>query len=111
MRTVDDKIGGGMKVVEQKLRRRELKVEDTSVSVWVLTYQASPVYFVHGLYSSERKAIAELKRLAKIPDNKLSIAQKRHNKKNEMAGLAPSWADPMDAYCIKEMTLDTSTDE
>ena len=91
-----------MKKPTKKLRRVETKLDDDSI--FLLIRHDNPVFFVHGAYSTENKLFAELKRLSKQPENKLTRKQKRLNSyivKHPHCGRVPH-ADPMDAYQIWE---------
>lgn len=83
-------------------RRIETKLND-GPSVYLLLLIDNPVYLVHGAYSTERKLIDELKRLAKEPGNKLSRAQKRANAKALAEKRPLPYRDPMDRYSIREI--------
>lgn len=105
-------------------RRVETKIDEDD-SIFLLIYANNPVYWVHGAYSTEKKLYKELDRLAKLPENKITAAQRRAN--NKAMGInkkmlkkskrhhvqlyrslhkdkAPH-SDPMDRYTIREICL------
>jgi len=90
--------------VKKRFRRVETKIDD-GLSVYLLIYHDSPVHFVHGAYSTEKKLFGELKRLGKLPEYRLSREQKRHNRNCEkwpLNGRVP-FRDPMDNFSIREI--------
>lgn len=106
------------------LNRHEEKIDERP-TIFLLTYNDGPIHFVQGAFSSERKLYAELDRLAKLPENKLTRAQ--HCANNKAMGINKKMlrkskrshvqlyrslhrnlavhSDPMDRYSIREITV------
>lgn len=90
--------------MKTKHRRIETKTND-GPSIYVLLYVNAPIYSVYGAYKTESKLIAALKALAKLPENRLSRAQKKANTKARNKKLPLPFPDPMDFYSIREVTV------
>jgi hypothetical protein len=78
-----------------KLSRHEERPEAEQPTIYVLLHHLDVgMTLIHGAYSTEDKVVAELERLAKEPQNRLTKKQKAKNVK-----------DPMDAYSIREVAV------
>lgn len=86
------------------MRRVEEKIEENP-SIFLLVYVNNPVYFVHGAYSSEKKVLAEIRRLSKQPENKLTRQQKQHNATCTKRNGKVKIQDPMDCFSIREVSV------
>jgi hypothetical protein len=90
------------------MKRHEEKL-DEKPTVYLILHPVAP-FGVHGAYSTEAKLEAEMKRLAKLPENRLTKSMKAYNKKynknDPFIGLKPKpYEDPMDRYSIYEVPL------
>lgn len=89
------------------LRRVETKI-DNGPSVYVLVYHdlvTPEVVLIHGAFATENKVFAELKRLGKMKENKLSRKQKLANTRAMRAKQPRPHKDPMDGYSIREISV------
>lgn len=105
-------------------RRVEEKIAE-SPSIFLLILADSPLYWVHGAYSTEKKLYKELDNLAKLPENKITASQRRANDKamginkkmlkkskrhevqlfRSLHRAKAVHKDPMDRYTIREIVI------